>query len=336
MSLQNELENNRDGANRVGSTILAPNSANNSQTTIEATANSHKTNDDKSTPNLKPDHSTPAEQSLPIVETNAKCDTDAGTDTDGSINSSTIDTVIRLTKSDGTVAATATDVATEKSACDTKSLVKSADANANDENDDDEHSSSSNSHSDMVFKGAPTQHISKPNLANLHTPHGRKLNAPTSSAVPLSSPPNVPMFVNRFPNTHPTYLPPHIRNLPKTQSLDLADNEMPSALLTTKQTSFEQNRPIYPNVPYSPYGSPFGSPRNRRRGPLRESRRISIEQTGSFLQLNQYKLMDQIGQVCGHFVKVKLLLLCCNFSAFFTRNLLTFYWNIFRRALTVW
>lgn len=74
---------------------------------------------------------------------------------------------------------------------------------------------------------------------------------------------------------------------------------MPTNLLSAKPTSFEQNRPIYPNVPYSPYGSPFGSPRNRRRVPLRESRRISIEQTGSFLQLNQYKLMDQIGQVCS-------------------------------------
>lgn len=67
----------------------------------------------------------------------------------------------------------------------------------------------------------------------------------------------------------------------------------------------DQMRPIYPNVPYSPYGSPIGSPRsNRRRAPLRESRRISIEQTGSFLQLNQYKLMDQIGQ--GSYGLVKL------------------------------
>lgn len=127
----------------------------------------------------------------------------------------------------------------------------------------------------------------------------RKLNAPSTTCLPLlSSPPgNVPMFVNRYPNHHPTYLPPHIRNLPKTQSLDLGDSEMSSTLSSAKQTSFEQNRHIYPNVPYSPYGSPFGSPRNRRRAPLRESRRISLEQTGSFLQLNQYKLMDQIGQV---------------------------------------
>ncbi|TMW48494.1 hypothetical protein DOY81_006421 [Sarcophaga bullata] len=66
-----------------------------------------------------------------------------------------------------------------------------------------------------------------------------------------------------------------------------------------------ESRPIYPNVPYSPYASPYSSPRtNRRRPPLRESRRISIEKSGSFLQLNQYKLMDQIGQ--GSYGLVKL------------------------------
>lgn len=98
--------------------------------------------------------------------------------------------------------------------------------------------------------------------------------------------------------------PPHIRNLPKTQSLDLADDRTDdgasksSEMQPFSKGKFDQTRPIYPNVPYSPYGSPYGSPRSgRRRPPLRESRRISIEQTGSFLQLNQYKLMDQIGQV---------------------------------------
>ncbi|XP_052855286.1 calcium/calmodulin-dependent protein kinase kinase 2 isoform X2 [Drosophila gunungcola] len=64
-------------------------------------------------------------------------------------------------------------------------------------------------------------------------------------------------------------------------------------------------RPIYPNVPYSPYSSPFGSPQtNRRRPAFRESRRISIEKSGSFHQLNQYKLMEQIGQ--GSYGLVKL------------------------------
>nr|XP_029712237.1 calcium/calmodulin-dependent protein kinase kinase 1-like isoform X3 [Aedes albopictus] len=72
-----------------------------------------------------------------------------------------------------------------------------------------------------------------------------------------------------------------------------------------KLQPLDQTRPIYPNVPYSPYNSPYGSPRSgRRRTPLRESRRVSIEQSGSFLQLNQYKLLDQIGQ--GSYGLVKL------------------------------
>ncbi|XP_054280477.1 calcium/calmodulin-dependent protein kinase kinase 2 isoform X1 [Macrosteles quadrilineatus] len=60
-------------------------------------------------------------------------------------------------------------------------------------------------------------------------------------------------------------------------------------------------RPIYPNVPFSPYSSPRSA---RRRTPLKESRRVSIDKSGSFLQLNQYRLMDSIGQ--GSFSLVKL------------------------------
>lgn len=60
-------------------------------------------------------------------------------------------------------------------------------------------------------------------------------------------------------------------------------------------------RPIYPYCPYSPYGSPQGSPGTRRR-PLRESKRVSVDNREGALQLNQYKLLDNIGQVihcCG-------------------------------------
>uniref|UniRef100_A0A182TUP1 calcium/calmodulin-dependent protein kinase n=1 Tax=Anopheles melas TaxID=34690 RepID=A0A182TUP1_9DIPT len=123
----------------------------------------------------------------------------------------------------------------------------------------------------------------------------------------------------------------HIKILPKTQSLDLADNDdmleasnrsesqleisaagigpgaggLRGRVLPKLQTLEQTTRPIYPNVPYSPYNSPYGSPRSgRRRTPLRESRRVSIEQSGSFLQLNQYKLLDQIGQ--GSYGLVKL------------------------------
>uniref|UniRef100_A0A8W7Q2H8 calcium/calmodulin-dependent protein kinase n=1 Tax=Anopheles coluzzii TaxID=1518534 RepID=A0A8W7Q2H8_ANOCL len=127
------------------------------------------------------------------------------------------------------------------------------------------------------------------------------------------------------------FMTQHIKILPKTQSLDLADNDdmleasnrsesqleisaagigpgaggLRGRVLPKLQTLEQTTRPIYPNVPYSPYNSPYGSPRSgRRRTPLRESRRVSIEQSGSFLQLNQYKLLDQIGQ--GSYGLVKL------------------------------
>lgn len=112
--------------------------------------------------------------------------------------------------------------------------------------------------------------------------------------------------------------------LPKTQSLDIVDetaianivssencfesineelmqtapsDESPQKSMMPKVTSLDndsscQARPIFPNLSYSPYGSPRTS-----RKPARESRRISIDKNGSFLQLNQYKLMDQIGVV---------------------------------------
>ncbi|KOX69644.1 Calcium/calmodulin-dependent protein kinase kinase 2 [Melipona quadrifasciata] len=63
-------------------------------------------------------------------------------------------------------------------------------------------------------------------------------------------------------------------------------------------------RPIYPYCSCSPYGSPQGSPRNRRK-PLRESRRVSIDNKEGALQLNQYKLLDNIGQ--GSYGIVKLV-----------------------------
>lgn len=59
-------------------------------------------------------------------------------------------------------------------------------------------------------------------------------------------------------------------------------------------TSVAANRPIYPNIPYSPYSSPRTV---RRKSPLKESRRVSIDKCGSYQQLNQYKLIDSIGQV---------------------------------------
>ena len=62
--------------------------------------------------------------------------------------------------------------------------------------------------------------------------------------------------------------------------------------------SNNDSRPIYPHLPYSPYGSPATSPRVRRK-PLRETNRVNSmsDQSGEFVQLNQYKVEGAIGQV---------------------------------------
>lgn len=62
-------------------------------------------------------------------------------------------------------------------------------------------------------------------------------------------------------------------------------------------------RPIFPNIPFSPFTSPCSSPFTRRRD-FRESQRVSIEKDGDHIQLNQYRLKEPIGQ--GSFGIVKL------------------------------
>ncbi|KAJ8981950.1 hypothetical protein NQ317_002122 [Molorchus minor] len=76
------------------------------------------------------------------------------------------------------------------------------------------------------------------------------------------------------------------------------------ALMQSKSVAGTDS-PASNNCQYSPFGSPTNSPRcNRKRAPLRESRRVSIEKSGMYLQLNQYRLMDSIGQ--GSYGIVKL------------------------------
>ena len=68
--------------------------------------------------------------------------------------------------------------------------------------------------------------------------------------------------------------------------------------------SDQSKRPIFPHLPYSPYCSPNSSPRVRRK-PLRETTRVNSinDQSGEYIQLNQYKLeKGAIGQV--HFFRM--------------------------------
>ncbi|KAG9354649.1 hypothetical protein JZ751_001362 [Albula glossodonta] len=62
-------------------------------------------------------------------------------------------------------------------------------------------------------------------------------------------------------------------------------------------------RYIYPSLPYSPITSPHASPRLPRR-PTVESHRVSITDLQDCVQLNQYKLKDEIGK--GSYGVVKL------------------------------
>jgi hypothetical protein len=82
-------------------------------------------------------------------------------------------------------------------------------------------------------------------------------------------------------------------------------------LMQSRSLGIDPGRPIYPNYPFSPYGSPGSSPRAlRKRSPLKESRRVSIDKSGEYMQLNQYRLMESIGQVrqiCFSVGKVRFL-----------------------------
>ncbi|XP_050502201.1 calcium/calmodulin-dependent protein kinase kinase 1 isoform X1 [Diabrotica virgifera virgifera] len=104
----------------------------------------------------------------------------------------------------------------------------------------------------------------------------------------------------------------------------ITNNSVPSSQLLSENVSSEHatghnanmsvqsktfvgadSRHLFSNCQLSPYCSPTNSPRSsRKRQPLRESRRVSIEKSGMYLQLNQYRLMDSIGQ--GSYGIVKL------------------------------
>ncbi|KAK9876094.1 hypothetical protein WA026_011202 [Henosepilachna vigintioctopunctata] len=155
----------------------------------------------------------------------------------------------------------------------------------------------------------------------LTTPPTKQATNRTTNGIAATADSNhceaTPVFETSV-DRNPTVITEDVPCGTKDQSAELPETETtankPSACLKNRllfqSKSFqgghqENSKNIYPNCSLSPYGSPNGSPRcSRKRGPLKESRRVSIEKAGMYLQLNQYKLLDSIGQ--GSFGVVKL------------------------------
>lgn len=83
----------------------------------------------------------------------------------------------------------------------------------------------------------------------------------------------------------------------------LSLQERSQSAQSLSSSSDMNGRYIYPSLPYSPVTSPHSSPRLPRR-PTVESHRVSITDLQDCVQLNQYKLKDEIGK--GSYGVVKL------------------------------
>ena len=98
---------------------------------------------------------------------------------------------------------------------------------------------------------------------------------------------------------------------------ELGSNSRPTSkpIAIPSGISLHFKRPIFPNLPYSPMSSPSNV---RRRCPLKQSRHVSIEKTGQYVQLNQYLLKEPIGQVSVNHtsfsLSLKFELLCAQGS----------------------
>merc|ERR1719410_2392034 len=96
---------------------------------------------------------------------------------------------------------------------------------------------------------------------------------------------------------------PPIPSACSSQLAKVLEKQIESDGASHQSRSRSSNRPIYPNLPYSPYSSPNSSPRVRRR-PLKMTKQASTEHMGNYMQLNQYKLMGMVGQGSYSIVKM--------------------------------
>jgi len=141
-----------------------------------------------------------------------------------------------------------------------------------------------------------------------------KLDAPEATLIGHKSPitterqPSLTLNTPEGPVPIPAKCSAQLRRLLQSHSITrpaLGLNGGLGSSNETSATSTEPRRPIYPNLPYSPYSSPVSSPRVRRK-PLRETTRVNstVQSDGEYVQLNQYKLEQAIGQ--GSYGIVKL------------------------------
>ncbi|XP_077995359.1 calcium/calmodulin-dependent protein kinase kinase 2-like [Glandiceps talaboti] len=101
-----------------------------------------------------------------------------------------------------------------------------------------------------------------------------------------------------------------VRNAQGLSVNDASVLQEENRLSVSDQKPRQSPRPIFPSLPYSPYASPAVSPTTSptasrlRRQPTKESTIVSIFDRQSYIQLNQYRLKDEIGK--GSYGIVKL------------------------------
>lgn len=112
---------------------------------------------------------------------------------------------------------------------------------------------------------------------------------------------------NRSPSSrHSTSSPSLLKAKPKQPLLSINSSprtrHAPQIMYSSSQdrtttVADGSSRPIVPSLPYSPYGSPSGSPARLRRQSTKETRKYSLSESEGYTLLNQYRLKDEIGKV---------------------------------------